>query len=142
VATNVEYVHSFPYSVDQFSGKSFPGLKFGVSLPESAHVELYINAYLDSGAEVSLFDGAPLVATLGIDLMVGREIRLDSARGFALGARIHRLSLWHPDLGRFTLDAAISTVPIMRNLLGRDFFQQIQIGFREFHQTFLIATAP
>ena len=89
-----------------------------------------------------MFDGALMVPILGIELMAGREIRINSAGVFALTARIHRLEVSHPDLGRFTLDAAISTVPIPRNLLGRDFFQHIQIGFREFHQTFLITTAP
>ena len=91
---------------------------------------------------MSLFDGALLVPRLGIDLMAGREIRLGSIGGFTLAARIHRLELSHPDLGRFTLDAAISTVPVPRNLLGRDFFQRIQIGFREFHHTFLSPPLP
>jgi hypothetical protein len=139
VSTSVTYEHSFAYSIDRFSGKSFPSLAFRVSLPKDPDTTVSLNAYLDTGAEFSVFDGALLVPTLGIDLMVGRELRLDSARGFALSARIHRLNLSHPDLGRFTLDAAISTVPVSRNLLGRDFFQHIQIGFREFHETFLIA---
>jgi len=102
----------------------------------------YVRAHLDTGADLSLFDGALVVPTLGIELMAGREIRLSSAGAFVFSARIHRLELSHPDLGRFTLDAAISTVPIRRNLLGRDFFQHIQIGFREFHHTFLITPAP
>ncbi len=67
---------------------------------------------------------------------------MNPAAGFAISARIHRLKLSHPQLGSFTLDAAISTVPIHRNLLGRDFFQHIQLGFREFHQTFLVTSAP
>ena len=49
---------------------------------------------------------------------------------------------WRSLLGRFTLDAAISTVPIRRNLLGRDFFQHIQLGLREYHQSFFIAPTP
>jgi hypothetical protein len=97
-----------------------------------------MRAHLDTGAELSLFDGALVVPILGIDLMAGREVRLDSAGAFAITARIHRLALSHPHLGRFALDAAISTVPIARNLLGRDLFRHIQIGFREFHQTFFI----
>jgi hypothetical protein len=99
-------------------------------------------AHLDTGAELSIFDGALLVPSLGIDLMAGRETRLNSLGAFAIAARIHRLNLFHPQLGRFTLDAAISTIPIRRNLLGRDFFAHIQIGFRELHHTFHIATAP
>lgn len=142
MATSVDFAYSFPYLIDQFSGKSFPGLQFDVSLPGTSHLTAYVRAHLDTGAELSLFDGALVVPILGIDLMAGREVRLDSAGAFALSARIHRLELSHPDLGRFTLDAAISTVPIRRNLLGRDFFQHLQIGFREFHHTFLISAAP
>jgi hypothetical protein len=142
VATSVAYAHSFTYFVDEFSGKSFPGLKFHVSLPEKDDPSADVQAYLDSGAEFSVFDGSLIVSTLQIDLMAGREVRLSAAAGFAIAARIHRLNLFHPQLGRFTTEAAISTVPIRRNLVGRDFFQHIQIGFREFHQTFLITNAP
>ena len=83
-----------------------------------------------------------MVGALGIDLMAGPEILLASSGGFSLTGRIHRIEILHPDLGRFTLDAAISTVPIRRNLLGRDFFQHIQLGLRELHHTFMITAAP
>jgi hypothetical protein len=62
--------------------------------------------------------------------------------GFSITGRIHQIELSHLDLGRFPLDAAISTVPIRRNLLGRDFLQYIQIGFREFHHNFMITATP
>ena len=142
MSTAVEYGHSFPYLFDQATRKSFPGLQFDLSLPGNFHVTAYTRAHLDTGAELSLFDGALVVPTLGIDLMAGPEVALNSAGTFALSARIHRLEISHPMLGSFTLDAAISTVPIARNLLGRDFFEHIQIGFREFHHTFHIATGP
>jgi hypothetical protein len=142
VASTVAYLYSFAYLVDPDSGTTFPGLRISVSALGNSDRIVDTAAQLDCGAEMSLFDGALLVPRLGIDLMAGREIRLGSIGGFTLAARIHRLELSHPDLGRFTLDAAISTVPVPRNLLGRDFFQRIQIGFREFHHTFHIATAP
>ena len=138
----VIYDHSSSYSVDELSGKSFPGLEFRVSLPGATDRVIDINAYLDTGAELSIFDGALIVPRLGIDLMAGPEVRLNAATGFTISARIHRLLLAHAQLGRFTLDAAISTVPIRRNLIGRDFFQHLQIGFREFHHTFLVTEAP
>jgi hypothetical protein len=112
-----------------------------ISLPEDSDTSVDLVAHLDTGAGRSVFDGARL-SSLGLDLMAGREIRLGSVSGFALTARIHRVDLSHLNLGRFTMDVAISTVPIQRNLLGRDFFQHIQIGFREFHHTFLITVAP
>ena len=138
VATSVTYANSFSHLIDQSSGKSFPGLEFRVFVPGGGEASVDIKAYLDTGAEFCVYDGALIAPTLGIDLMAGREVRLSSAAGFPIMARIHRLGLSHPDLGRFTLDAAISTVPIQRNLLGRDLFRHIQIGFREFHQTFFI----
>lgn len=74
--------------------------------------------------------------------MGGREVILGSVGGSSLTVRIHRIEISHPTLGQFTLDAAISTVPIKRDLLARDFFEHIQMGFREFYQTFLITPAP
>jgi hypothetical protein len=142
VATLVTYAHSFPYSTDPVSGRTFPGLPVRLSLPGNSEPGVDVEPHLDSGAELSIFDGRLLVRALRLDLMAGREVILGSVGGSSLTVRIHRLMLSHPDLGRFTLDAAISTVPIKRNLLGRDFFQRIQIGFREFHQIFLVATAP
>ena len=142
MATVVIYEHSFPYSIDEFSGKSYPGLEVRLSLPGNDDVVTDVNAYLDTGAEFSVFDGAPLVVNNGLDLMAGREVKLSAAIGFAITARIHRLNLSHPQLGHFSLDVAVSTVPIRHNLLGRDFLRHIQIGFREFYHTFLIANAP
>ena len=142
MATTVTYTRSFSYSIDSFSGEPFPGLEVRVSRPDDAGNAVDLIAHLDTGAVRSVFDGSRIVSALGIDLMAGREISIGSIIGFALTARIHRLELSHPDLGSFTLDAAISTVPIRRNLLGRDFFQHLQIGFREFHHTFLITAAP
>jgi hypothetical protein len=63
VATTVAYAHSFTYFVDEFSGKSFPGLKFHVSLPEKDRPSADLQAYLDSGAEFSVFDGSLIVST-------------------------------------------------------------------------------
>jgi hypothetical protein len=142
VASRVAYLHSFAYLSDPDSGKSFPGLWVQVSIPGNADRIVDTSAHLDTGSELSVFDGKPILRRLGIDLMAGPEIVLSSSAGFSLTARIHQLELSHPELGRFTLDAAISTVPIARNLLGRDFFEQIQIGIREFHHTFFITAAP
>jgi hypothetical protein len=142
VATTVTYSHSFSYSLDSITGDAFPGLEIRLSIPGKLNYAVDVVAHLDSGATRSVFDGARLVPTLGIDLMAGREVQLGSALGFTTIARIHRVEVFHPELGLFLLDAAISTVPIRRNLLGRDFFQHLQIGFREFYQIFLIANAP
>jgi hypothetical protein len=142
VTSTVAYLNFFAYLSDPYSGKTFPGLRITLSSFRNADRRVDTFAQLDTGAEFSIFDGNLLVPKLGIELMDGPEIILASSGGFSLAARIHPLELSHPDLGHFTLDAAVSTVPIARNLLGRDFLQHIQIGFREFHQTFLITPAP
>ena len=45
---------------------------------------------------------------------------------------------------RYTIDLDIgfSTVPLRRNLLGRDFFNLVQIGFRERQQVFYVRGEP
>jgi len=142
VVTAVAYTHSFAYLSDRDSGKLFSGLRLAISSPEKRVRTVDTVAQLDTGSDFSIFDGQLLVGALGIDLMDGPVILLASSGGFSITGRIHPIEILHPDLGRFTLDAAISTVPIRRNLLGHDFFQRIQIGFREFHRTFLITAAP
>jgi hypothetical protein len=82
VATSVTYANSFSYLIDQSSGKSFPGLEFRVFVPGVGEASVDIKAYLDTGAEFCVYDGALIAPTLGIDLMAGREVRLSSAAGF------------------------------------------------------------
>jgi len=65
-----------------------------------------------------------------------------SVAGVGLTARLHRVQLVHPVLGSFALEVGFSTVPISRNLLGRDFFNFIQIGFRERYLTFYVTPTP
>jgi hypothetical protein len=142
VSSTVFYSHSFPYSFDPVSGRTFPGLPIQISLQGNSDGVIETYAQLDSGAEFSIFDGKSIVQGLGLELMSGREITLASSAGFSLSARIHKVHVFNTDLGGFTYEVALSTVPIRRNLLGRDFFQHLQIGFREFHHTFLIANAP
>jgi len=55
---------------------------------------------------------------------------------------IHPVRLSHPDLSDFDLEVGFSTVPLRRNLLGRDFFSMVQIGFRERHQVFYVKAEP
>jgi len=90
---------------------------------------------------MSLFDGT-IGSSLGIDLLNGREKRFQSTNGAVLSSRLHQVRLFHPALGSFDLEVAFSTSPIARNLLGRDFFRRVQIGFRESHATFCVTAQP
>jgi hypothetical protein len=96
-------------------------------------------AYLDSGAQRSLFDGT-LARLIGLDLLTGSRLSFTSAAGFSIEAMVHPVRLSHPEIGHFDLAIGFSTVPLRRNLLGRDFFNLVQIGFRERHQMFYVRT--
>jgi len=100
-----------------------------------------IIAYLDSGAQRSLFDGT-LAMSIGLDLLAGHRLMFGSAVGFSIEGTIHPVRLSHPDLASFDLEIGFSTVPLRRNLLGRDFFNLVQIGFRERQQLFHVRVEP
>ncbi len=55
---------------------------------------------------------------------------------------LHNLLFENELLGRFELEVGLSTSAIKRNLLGRDFFNLFQIGFREHHQMVLLKASP
>jgi hypothetical protein len=139
MATIVEYQHQIEYAYDR-KGKRFPRLDFRMStssLTDAVDVE----AYLDNGCEYTLFNGW-LGASLGLDLLSGRRRRFQSASGSFLEAAVHSVHLVHDDLGVFELEVAFSLTEIQRCLLGRDFFNLAQIGFRERYQYFFVTPEP
>lgn len=138
VAVNYEYQFGYP---SDLRGRRFPRLTLRMTSPRDSELSLDVDAYLDSGAERSLFDGS-IARALGVDLLRGETITYASTAGVGLHAVLHKVHLHHEDLGRFNLEVVFSTVPISRNLLGRDFFDHVQIGFREHHSSFLITATP
>ena len=78
----------------------------------------------------------------GLDLMAGRRLSFASATGMSIEAMLHAVRLSHPELGHFDLEVGFSTAPLRRNLLGRDFFDLAQIGFRERHLVFYVTPEP
>ncbi len=117
----------------------FPALQITVESRVGISQSIVVDAFLDSGAEASLFQGW-IAQAIGIDLFTGTRRTYASTSGNALEARMHPLKLSHADLGSFDLTVGLSTSEITRNLLGRDFFNLIQIGFRENQQIFFIRT--
>ena len=99
-----------------------------------------IRAALDSGAEYSLFDGA-LAPLIGLDLFAGERFVFSFANGLSLEARIFPVEVSHADLGSFNLPARFSTGPLRRNILGRDFFDLLLVGFDE-HRSEVYLTTP
>ena len=93
-------------------------------------LEIDTDAYLDSGAEASLFNG-DLLAALEIDLINNNRKSYGSTFGSSITGYLHNIRLTLPDVGDFTMEIGFSHGEIRRNLLGRDFFNLVQIGFRE-----------
>ncbi len=136
----VSYTHQFDYAYAS-EERRFPGLVVRLANPQPPEQGIDVDAFLDSGCERSLFDGRHASA-LGLDLLAGRIKRYAPTSGPSIEARLHEVLLIHPNLGRFQLEVGLSTNNIARNLLGRDFFNLIQVGFRERHLEFYIEPTP
>ena len=135
----VEYTHRFDYV--RISGEPFPVLQLRVLSPSQPELGLDVDAYLDSGAQGSLFNGWRARA-LGLDLLSGPRKQYGPIVGPSIEGRLHRVRLSHPILGNFDLEIGFSTVEITREILGRDFFNLIQIGLRERYLTYYITPSP
>ncbi|MDQ3776495.1 MAG: retroviral-like aspartic protease family protein [Pseudomonadota bacterium] len=136
----VDYHHEIPYDRD-VNGRHYPRLTLRLANLGDPEQAIDLDAYLDSGAERSLFDGT-LALALGIDLLAGQVFRLQSTTGHALPARLHTVHIAHALLGSFAIEVAFSAGPIGRNLLGRDFFSRVQVGFRESRRALYVTALP
>ncbi len=129
----IEYPHVVPYTADESTGRLFPRILISLSNPQNPDLAVDTHGYLDSGAECSLFQ-APFALALELDLTNGKEFDFGSSMGTGGVARACEVVILHDQLGEVTMDIGF-VVGLSRNLLGRDFFDQFQIGFREHHQT-------
>ncbi len=127
----VSYLYSFPYRPVDEKGSLFPcvpvRLKYG-------YKELDASAILDSGAEESLFDWRH-ATTLGLTINQGNRKDLSGLGGGKITAYLHTVSLMIGD-HTFTYkigfpDPVLHTQPLRCNLLGRNFFEHVKVGFRE-----------
>jgi hypothetical protein len=136
----VDYHHEIPYGHDA-NGKQYPRLTLTLANPGDPGQAVDLDAHLDSGTDRSLFNGvwAPV---LGIDLLAGPGMTFLPTAGGVLPARLHPVRIAHALLGSFDMEVAFSTVPIGRNLLGRDFFSLIQVGFRESRLALYVTALP
>jgi hypothetical protein len=130
-------IYPFGFAYRYIERGFFPALQITVESRERIPQSVVVDAFLDSGAEASLFQGF-IAQVIGLNLFNGTQRRYASTSGIAIEARKHPVRLSHPGLGSFDLSIGFSTGEISRNLLGRDFFNLIQIGFRENQQTFFI----
>lgn len=140
MAITVDYEYEYLYRyIDQ--GHGHPLLQIHLVNPSDPKRAFEVDAHLDSGAGRSLFDGQ-LALAIGLDLMAGERKQYSSTARSIVWARLHKVRIEHPDLGSFQLEAGFSEDGIIRNLLGRDFFALVQIGFREKHSTFYLTSSP
>ncbi len=130
----VHYPHQFDYAYDE-DGNLLPRLALAISRPLESGKTIDADAYLDSGAERTLFSGW-IGTALGIDVLAGSRIGYETTMGTVLTATVHPVRLSHSDLGGFDLEVGFASINIKRNLLGRDFFNLLQIGFRERYRVF------
>lgn len=135
----VNYLHEFNYR-DFVEGHS-PVLQLRVSHPDNSENQIDVDAYLDSGAQRSLFSGF-LITSLGITLINGKKVSYSSTAGDSIEAYLHKVQLNLPGIANFNLEIGFSSGRITRNLLGRDFFNLAQIGFRENHLKYFLTPGP
>lgn len=124
-----------------FQDGRFPILQLQVCDPDNSENKIDVDAYLDSGAERSLFNGF-LIASLGHTLINDKIQRYDTTAGNFIEAYLHHVQLNLPGVGLFNLEIGFSNFVIRRNLLGRDFFNLTQIGFRENHLKYYLTPIP
>lgn len=137
----VQYQHEFPYTYVEEYDDYFPILPLRMTNPRQPEQSLDIDGYLDSGAKRSFFDGW-IATTLGLDLFSGPKIMHGSSSGFQTTRHLHQVRFFHSALGSFDLEVSFSTAAISRNLIGRDFFNLVQVGFREKYLTFYLTPTP
>ena len=137
---SVDYRHEFGY-LPAGRNRSFPGLPIQIRNPNVPDQAVEVPAHLDSGTECSLFGGW-IARSIGLDLLDGPPRHYASTAGASIEARVHRVALIHHLLGTFPLEVGFSVSNIHRNLLGRDFFNLLQIGFRERHLAFYVTPSP
>jgi len=138
--TTVSYAYDFAYGYD-VNGTLCPLLRFVASNVEDPSKAGAVEAVLDVGAERSLFNGRIGVG-LGLDVLSGPQITFATMAGGLLSATLHPVLISHAELGTFELEVGFSSGEIRRNLLGRDFFDLVQIGFREHHLAFFVTPSP
>ena len=129
---DVSYAVELEYLRDEDTGVAYPGLWLEIGSLRSQDAAVHIRCHLDSGASRSVVRGEVALA-LGLDLLSGPAQTFATFAGTRLDARLHRVLLSHPELGGHELEIGFATAPVARNLLGRDFFDLFQVGFREHH---------
>lgn len=94
----VSYDFEFAYPI--LNNRRYPALQIAVTSLSDPDKSLETDAFLDSGAELSLFAGE-IATSIGLDLLSGAPKGYSSTAGVQIEARMHRVRLSHADLGNF-----------------------------------------
>jgi hypothetical protein len=135
----VDYPYSFNYS--QLPTGHFPIVQVRITKPNNQSLGFDTEAYLDSGAERSIFDGS-LISALEIELVNRNPKPYSTTTGNTVTGYMHRVGLAIAQVGSYNLEMGFSDAPIRRNLLGRDFFNLVQVGFREHQLQYFLNITP
>jgi len=136
----VGYTHTYPYRFLALDHR-FPVLTVRLANPQRLQDAVEVDGILDSGTEISVFP-ATLAQALGVPPELGRPWRLETASGGVIHARRLWIALTIPDHGFHRIEPAFTWGEMARNLLGRDVFDLLQVGFRERHGTFFLGPNP
>ena len=115
--------------------------------PSDPSIAVEQDAFLDSGASRSIFRGE-IPVMLGLNLLDGEPWSFETNIGETIPARVHTVQLVLPATEDqpapmpMILDMAFALGNVRRNLLGRDFFDLVHIGFRERRLEFFLLPAP
>ena len=138
----VSYGHEFAYR--QEPAGPFPIVLIRISNPANADLSLDVDGYLDSGATASLLPGW-MAQQLGFELLAGPVRPYTSAAGPTFEARVHTVQIaeiYEAAAAPFLLEVGFALGEIHRNILGRDFFNHVQLGFRERQLLFFLTPSP
>jgi hypothetical protein len=136
LATVIHFEHDVEY-LDTPVGPA-PALMVALANPVRPGRFIDALAYLDTGAQRTVFDGE-FAEGLGMDILTGKKVLMGPTQGSSIGTREHRILLSHPVCGTLTLTVCFSEEQIHRNLLGRDFLGLLQVGFRHYDQMFFVS---
>ena len=101
-------------------------------------MQLDTKAFLDSGAEYSLFNGE-FGAALGLNVISGRPRPYKTVNNTVIHGYVHPVRIYIPEVDEFQFLLGFSIEQITTNILGRDFFDLIRIGFDEHEQVFHVS---
>jgi len=118
------YRWTFPYRHQ--AGRPAPLVPLTLRIQD---FEVDVAALLDTGAELTLFDGRGLRAA-GVDIFDGPSIPLQGFLGTSTVAYQHTIGVVIEDV-EIVLPVCFTTYPIARQVLGRDLLSFFQVGLRE-----------